>query len=201
MTGRWYVARTKSRAEQAAAFDLERAGLETFLPSVPIVDPKMGADDAPLFPGYLFLRCALERDWWAIRGSPHVWGLVRFEHEIPALPDDVIDDLRRRVDDINEMGGLWTRFKPGDTVHVRSGGTDTLASVLDEPKSPNARVKVLLWFMGGLVPAQVPFASLRRVSSGDSLDGFSRGRRRRTRGSGRWIAGLRPQQVPAAARS
>ena len=193
MTGRWYVARTKSRAEQAAAFDLERAGLETFLPSVPIVDPKMGSDDAPLFPGYLFLRCSLERDWWAVHSSPHVWGLVRFEQEATPLPDDVVDDLRRRVEDINEAGGIWTRFQPGDTVRVYSGQTETLASVLEEPKSPTARVKVLMRFMGGLVPAQVPFASLRPASPDEDPDKLPR---RRTRGGGRWIAGFGPRSVP-----
>ena len=62
-----------------------------------------------------------------------------------------------------------TRFKPGDTVHVRSGGTDTFASVLDEPKSPTARVKVLLWFMGGLVPAPGSWPTNTEAGSGGVL--------------------------------
>lgn len=199
MKRRWYVAQTRSRREQAAASDLERARLETFLPSVSVVDARNGLTNTPLFPGYLFLRCSLERDWWAIESSPHVWGLVRFESEATPLPDDVVDDLRRRVDGINDNGGLWTRFNPGDIVYVYSARTETLASVLEGPKSSAARVKVLMRFMGGLVPAQVPLSSLRHASPNESLDGLSPSRSRRTRGSGRWIAGFGARSVPVYA--
>ena len=197
MLRRWYVARIRSRGERAAASDLERFGLEVFSPWVRPVDRRRGVGDTPLFPGYLFLRCCLESDSWAIQASPHVWGLVRFEREAAPLPDEVVEDLRARVADINDEGGLWTRFKPGDTVRVYSARTETLASVLEEPTSSRARVKVLMRFMGRLVPAQVPFAALRPASPDESIDGPPARRERRTRGGGRWITGFSPRLAPA----
>lgn len=199
MLRRWYAAQTRPRAERAAASDLERSGLHVFSPWVRTVNPGKGFTDTPLFPGYLFVRCCLERDGWAIQASPHVWSLVRFEREAAPVPDDVIDDLQRRVVDIDDEGGLWTRFKPGDTVRVHAAQTQTLASVLEEPTSPSARVKVLMRFMGRLVPAQVPFATLSLASPDESVDGSSARRGRRTRGRGRWISGFGPSSVPAPA--
>lgn len=199
MLRQWYAARIRSRAEHAAAIALERLGLEVFSPWVRPVDCGRGGSDEPLFPGYLFVRCCLERDSSAIQASPHVLGLVRFDREAAPLPDGVVDCLRQRVADINDEGGLWTRFKRGDIVRVYSARTETLASVLEEPNSPRARVRVLMRFMGRLVPAQVPFAALRPASPDDSIDGPPVRRGRRTRGGGRWITGISPRAAPAPA--
>ncbi len=192
MAQRWYVARTKPNSESAAARTLEREGLEFFLPRVETPRPSVRRVTIPLFPGYIFVRYDLdETDGARVRGLPGIIGLLHFDGLVPAVPDAVVDELAARVNRTNETGGLWTRFREGDTVRVVTAKMDTLGRVLEEPKSPEARVRVLLEFMGDLVQAKVPWNSLQRAKA---LEEFGKPRRtRRTRGGGRWVRGFGPE--------
>ncbi|MCH8959166.1 MAG: succinate dehydrogenase assembly factor 2, partial [Proteobacteria bacterium] len=82
---------------------------------------------------------------------------------VPAVPDEVVELVAERVQAINCTGGLWTRFRRGQRVHVLSGKMEGLAEVVEEPRSPEDRVRVLLEFMGRQVPAQVPWLNLRPI--------------------------------------
>ena len=100
------------------------------------------------------------------------------------MPEEVITELKLRVDRINRDGGLWRRFRTGEKVNVVSGNVETLAEVVSEAKSPEGRVKVLLNFMGRMVEAQVPRHSLWPAEGASAA---ARRLPRRTRGRGRWI--------------
>jgi len=187
MSHAWFIIRTEPRAEYAAAQQLTRDGLEVFLPRVRSPLPRFGHADTPLFPGYLFLRSGTgPGEWPTFRAAHRVVGWVRFDDFIPSIPDEEIADLRLRIDAINGSDGLWTKFKPGDTVRVVSGGFEGLAQVMEEPKSPQGRAKVLLHFMGRLVQAQVPWANMWATQS---LPSVAPKAPRRTRGKKRWIKG------------
>ena len=198
MTKRWYVIRAKPQCEYLAADALGRDGFELFFPRVQTPRPRAGRADMPLFPGYLFLRYDQERqDWPSVRRLPGILGWVRFNGVVPPVPDEVIAELAHRVEAINGGGGLWARFQPGDKVRVVSGNMESLAEVLEEPRSPQDRVRVLLDFMGRLVPAEVPWLNLQPISQ-TLITNPHRGGRRRTRGKGRWIRGSGPRAVALA---
>lgn len=192
MSRQWYVLRTRPRCEGSAAGALDREGLELFFPQVRTPRNSGGYTSTPLFPGYLFLRL----DWESggsppVRHIPGVLDWVRFNGVVPAVPDDVISALISRVESLNDDGGLWTKFRRGDRVLVISGKMESLAEVLDEPETPDARVRVLLDFMRRQVPAQVPWRSLRPVPENSGL--YHDRPARRTRGGGRWIRGQGPR--------
>jgi len=190
----WYVARTRPLAEYWARDHLEARGIECFLPAVCALSPRRGRKDAPLFPGYLFTRYDLEEQGeLLLRQVPQVLGLVQFGGVVPPVPDEVMADLTIRVKEINMTGGLCTRFRAGERVWVIYGATETLADVVEKPKSAQARVRVLLEFMGRLVPAQVPRQSLRPASMDEATMNERRRAPRRTRGRGRWIQGFGPR--------
>ncbi len=192
----WYVVRTKPQSEQLAASVLQRRSYEVYLPRVRTPRPPGGESLSPLFPGYVFLRCEVEGDNWpTIDRLPGVAGWVRFDDVVPVVPDEIIDGLVARVDEINEGGGVWTRFQPGEQVRVISGGVESLAEVLERPKSPQARVHVLLEFMGRMVSAEVPWKDLQPVqeASQNRVRGY-----RRTRGRGRWVRGIGPRASASA---
>ena len=198
---RWYVARTKPLAEYAAADDLVHADLEVLAPRVRSHRPRPGRQDEPLFPGYLFVRCDLQEHWASIHRSPHIWGLLRFDREPCPVPDDVVAGVAERVDALNGSGGIWARFREGESVRVLSASTSALAQVVEAQKSAGARVRVLMEFMGRLVTAEVRPDKLRRVSVDDPLLLRQRRAARRTRGGGRWVQGFGPSvalAVPAA---
>ena len=190
MARSWYVLRVEPRAEYLAAAELGRDQFEIFFPRVNSPHHRIGRPDTPLFPGYLFLRCDPQAGGWpTFRLAHRVAGWVSFGGVIPPIPDDVMIQLARRVAEINEAKGLWRRFRQGETVQVVSNSIQGLAQVVEEAKSPQARAKVLLEFMGRMVQAQVPWGHLRAIE-----DNPREPQRvpRRTRGGGRWIRGYGP---------
>ena len=194
MDRKWYVIRTEPRAEHMASAELDRAGFEVILPRVKTLIPQGGHRDVPLFPGYLFLRCNFVEDAPTFKQiAPHVSGWVNFDGIVPQLPEEFIDSLHERLANLDDGGGLWRRFYRGEKVRIVAGQVQEFAEVLEEPKSPQARVKVLMEFMGRLVPTQVPWENLRPAEDGDRPDNRSP---RRTRGKGRWIQGFGQRAIP-----
>jgi transcriptional antiterminator RfaH len=191
------VLRTKPRSEYIAARSLTKEGYEHLFPTVAMPQRRVGRQETPLFPGYLFIRWDVDRGLWpSIVGMPGILGFLRFDGISPSVPDEIVGELARRARTINEGGGLWTRFRRGQAVRVVSGTLESLARVVDEPKSASSRVRVLMEFMGQLVSAQVPGGDLRPVA-GHAKGGRLPGRRR-TRGNGRWIRGLGPRGAATA---
>ena len=47
---------------------------------------------------------------------------------------------------------MWRRYQPGEPVRVISGNIDKLGEVLEEGKSAQGRVRVLMEFMGLHLP-------------------------------------------------
>lgn len=187
----WYVIRSKPHSEHLAAGELEREGLETFLPRIKTVRPSPDHADSPLFPGYLFVRCDLQAQGQPSVGrANHVRGWVYFGNVVPPIPDEAVAALRERVEGINREGGLWRRFRTGQQVRVISPGIETFAEVVEEASSPRHRVRVLLEFMGRLVAAQVPYESLWPADHGPEETHHLP---RRTRGKGRWLRGFGPR--------
>ena len=190
---RWYVVRTEPRAEFLAADELGRAGYEIFFPWFKASRPKLGRANVPLFPGYLFIRCDRESGVWpAFRSSQRIAGWVNFGGEIPSIPDEVVAELTDRWESINAEGGLIRRFTPGEKVRIVSGNFQGLAEIVEDSRSPQARAKVLLQFMGRLVQAQVPCDLLESVEIPPVQEQRIP---RRTRGKGRWVQGFGPRAL------
>ncbi len=183
----WYVVRTKPQSEYIAADALRMEGYEHFFPRIQASQRRSGKKEILLFPGYMFVRCDIDGGQWpAIGLLPGVLGWVRFDGVASLIADDVVDELARRVESINDNGGLWIKYKPGQKVRVVSGQFESLAQVAEEPTSSDSKVRVLLEFMGQLVSAEVPWSDLH-IAPEDSRGDANHGGRRRTRGRGRWI--------------
>ena len=195
MARQWYIVRTKPRAEYLAAEELGRDGFETFFPQAKSPHNRISHADTPLFPGYLFLRVDLDGDGrYSFHQRHHLLGWVSFGGEIPSVPDEAVSALRERVAAIDSGGGLWRRYRPGEKVRIVSNKIESLAEVIEEAKSPQARVRVLLSFMGRLVSAQVPWENLQPIEEPPMETNRSP---RRTRGRGRWIQGFGPAAAVA----
>ena len=88
----WYVLRTRPSCENVAATELDRGGFDVFNPRASILRAKQGSRIVPLFPGYLFVRFDGDRDFPSILRFTGVSGWVKFGGEVPAVPDEVIDE-------------------------------------------------------------------------------------------------------------
>ena len=190
MNGKWYVIRTQPRAESLAANELTRDGFEVFSPVVRTTRVKTTQSFDNLFPGYLFLKCDTEADGWpSFRPAHRVIGWVSFGGDTPWLSDSVIRDLKDRIETISNDGGLWQRFRAGEKVEVASASITGLGEVVKDGRSAQARVEVLMRFMGRIVRAQVPREDLQPVNN---LVDWNHKRLRRTRGKGRRTRSYRP---------
>lgn len=194
-TGNWYLVQTRSMSEYTAAAAMEKHGYELYFPRMRTPKPRRGHDDTPLFPGYLFVKSDKTSSRLpSIQTISGLIGWVQFDGIAPSIPDKVISELDKRLNLINQTGGYWTRFRRGEQVRVSSGMMDTLAEILEEPKSPESTAQVLLNFMGRLVPTRVPWQDLRSIGDGEAISYLARPPRR-TRGRKRWIHGFGPSAV------
>jgi transcriptional antiterminator NusG len=99
----WFVLWTHSHSERLVHDQLARKGFEMFLPTIKTWSRRKGAPSAialPMFPGYVFLRHAMDKSAYVevvkARGLVRVLG-ERWDRLAP-VPDDEIDAIRRVVD-------------------------------------------------------------------------------------------------------
>ena len=92
----WYCARTKPKHEHIAAANVRRnLGLEVFHPRLRIERATrrgMVRVVEPLFPCYIFVRCAIEKTLNEIRYSNGISSIVHFADRIPTVEDSGIEE-------------------------------------------------------------------------------------------------------------
>jgi transcription antitermination factor NusG len=96
----WYAVWTRSRHEQVVREQLERKGLEAFLPTITRwshwKDRKKQVD-WPLFPGYCFVRFnGAER--LPVLKCTGVVNIVSFDGDIAPIPEHEIESIRQLVE-------------------------------------------------------------------------------------------------------
>ena len=120
----WYVVHTKSRFENVVFDGLSKKALETFLPKIRIPSKRRDRKlmiDAPLFPGYLFVRTDLNpsehleivKTVGAVRLIGNVSGPV-------PVSDAAIESLKIMVATENPIT-TGSGFQKGDRVMVING--------------------------------------------------------------------------------
>ena len=118
---RWYAVSTRSRHEKSVGDLLQRKHIETFLPVYETVHRWRNGDHClklPLFPGYAFVRIALQ-DRLEVLKVPGVVRLVSFNGAPAPLEDEEVDSLRQAL-----AAGVKASPHPYLTVgrHVRITG-------------------------------------------------------------------------------
>ena len=163
---RWYTVQTKPRAEEQAKAALLRKSLTVYLPTVRVarVNPR-ARPVVPLFPNYLFVQTDLDQvGRSAINWAPGVVRLVSFGSDPVAVPDAVIQHIKRRVAEVQERGELGLGpFRHGDHVRITSGPFRDLDAVFDQPLTARGRARVLIEFLGRLTAAEIDLEKLEKL--------------------------------------
>lgn len=159
----WYCARTKPKHEHIAASNVrQRLNLEVFHPRLRMQRAtRRGVVRVvePLFPGYIFVRCAIEEVSNEIRHTNGISSLVHFGCRVPAVPDAVIGELQECFE-AEEPMTVQDRLSPGDEVVVGDGAFAGMRAFVLRVMPARQRVQVLLDILGGPTPVEVDWNSV-----------------------------------------
>jgi transcription antitermination factor NusG len=170
MTLAWHVIRSKPNREDFLARELESRDVEVFHPLLRAnpVNPR-ARKFKPYFPGYLFVHVDLEKvNSTALEHVPGAANLVSFGGEIASVPENMVQAIRRKVDEINLAGGEKTAaFKPGELVEIEQGPFAGYTAILDASLPGSERVRVLLRMLEKReLPVEMPAGYIRGKRSG-----------------------------------
>ncbi len=143
----WYALRSKPRKEEVLWKQLLARDIEVFFPRMRVypVNPR-SRKLRPYFPGYMFVQVDLE----AVGSSKFNWmpfaiGLVSFDGEPAVVPEGLINEVRKRVDEIAAVGGeFYDGLQPGDPVRISSGPFAGYEAIFDMRLPGSERVRVLI---------------------------------------------------------
>ena len=154
----WYCARTKPKHEHIAAANVRQyLDLEVFNPRLRIeraTQRGVMRVVEPLFPCYIFIRCALEESFGDIRHTGGISSLVHFGQKIPAVPDSIIEELRECFEADDPMT-VEDRISPADEVIFVEGAFSGMRAFVLRVMPAKKRVQVLLDVLGGPTPVEV----------------------------------------------
>ena len=147
MTTQWYALHSKPMKEALLREQLSLHQVESYYPyiSVQPVSPR-ARRVKPYFPGYIFGHLDLERTSLStLQWMPGAAGIVSFDGTPSPIPDNLIAEIRHRVDEINTAGGeLFYGLKSGDMVTIHDGPFSGYDAIFDARLSGEERVRVFL---------------------------------------------------------
>jgi len=166
LTKSWYVVHSHPNREDLLWQQLLAREIEVFYPRIRAnpVNPR-SRKIKPYFPGYLFVCADLEQlGLSTLQWMPYATGLVMFGGEPSALPENIVQLIRQRVDEINSAGGeAMDALKPGDRVVIQNGPFEGYEGIFDVRLSGKERVRVLLQMLGARkVPVELKAGQIHK---------------------------------------
>ncbi len=168
MSLHWYVLRSKPRKEEVVWRQLQEKGFENYYPRIRVhpVNPR-ARKVKPYFPGYLFVRADLEHLGISVfKWMPHTLGFVSFDGEPASVPGHLVQELQKRILEINEAGGeVLEGLKPGDKVRIHEGPFSGYGAVFDTRLPGEERVRVLLKLINDKrqIPVELRTSQIRKL--------------------------------------
>ncbi|HEX4566357.1 MAG TPA: UpxY family transcription antiterminator [Vicinamibacterales bacterium] len=158
----WYAVWTRSRHEQVVRDQLERKGLEAFLPTVPKWSrwkDRKKKIDWPLFPGYCFARFNPDERLPVLKCSGVV-NIVSFDGDIVPIPEHEIEGIRRLVESDLQFDPC-PMIREGMMVEVTHGPLKGVIGRLTR-KGAHARLVLSVDLIGQAVSVEVDAADVRK---------------------------------------
>lgn len=120
----WYALYTRSCWEKRVTSLLAARSIETYLPTQRAWDRHASVPqqvDTPVFPGYVFVRCELNKEiWLAIKKTSGVVRILGYGDDPVPVPDHEVESLRLILAAKPQVEG-HARLRKGDTVRVVKG--------------------------------------------------------------------------------
>jgi transcriptional antiterminator RfaH len=172
MSLHWYALHVKPNKERPVHELLESQNVEAFYPYLKVkpVNPR-SRKERPFFPGYMFVQVDIEAEGKnALRWMEGTYGLVSFGGDPVQVPDSMVQELKKRLQLIQEEGGLvFENLKKGDQVRITQGPFEGHEAIFDTRLSGKDRVQVLLSYLNSShsFRVQIDAAELEKIGSRD----------------------------------
>ena len=148
---KWYIVQIKPNSYYTAYKNLERQGIDTFLPMMEKTlrqENKFLFKNIYVFPGYMFV-CFDPHiiTWTKINSTYGVSKILAFNNKPSQISSDLIQEMKTRYE-INSNSRQKQKLKKGDSIKFYTGPfADLIAKV--ENVDENKRIWILLEAMGG----------------------------------------------------
>ncbi len=120
---RWVALYTRSRHEKLVDRELQKKGIETFLPLRKVTrdwSDRKKIIEEPLFKSYLFVRLPLKDRWTVLNTTGAVSFVGRPAAEPVEVPEKELSIVRRFIEEEIQMDP-FPYLKEGERVYIRSG--------------------------------------------------------------------------------
>lgn len=142
----WYAVNTKTCCEAIAYANLDRHGVEVFLPMLrerKVFFGKCRPTTSPLFPGYLFAKFDVSSQLRAVKYARGVRNIVTFGSGPSMVDESIIHAIRSQATDgVIELSE--DRFSPGQIVRIQDGPLCGLEAVFEKKLDGTSRAVLLL---------------------------------------------------------
>lgn len=161
----WLLVRSKPKQEKVVVETLRARGIESYVPRV--IEPRSHIrapqGPVPLFPSYVFARCAPGERYAAVNYCPGGLGVVRFGAMVAAVEDEAIELLRQREGDRGYLvyGEVRRAPREGSRVRIVGGPLQGFEGVVARYMPAQDRVRLLLTMIGGVRQVEVDARHLR----------------------------------------
>lgn len=160
----WYVMYTKPNKEPMVNEQLQAKGIETYFPFLQVDrGHRRGIRQEPLFPHYVFFRADLQtNEANGLRTLPGMRTIVQSEDEPLAVPEPVIDALRKRLQpDSEKVYNRAELFHAGQELLVQGGAFDGMEAIFCKGLSGRDRAHVFLKLVNAWTKAEIAYTQLR----------------------------------------
>ena len=181
----WHILKIRSNNASYIQQELSLFGIKTYYPML-----KHSTDPSkwrlkPLFNGYMFTQIIdLEESSLILNRVNGIIDFLRTDGIPAEIPDDFMDQLQNKVNEINQQEGVWRTYHVGEKVLLESYGLSTVGTVVQHSMSDKTRVRILIDFMGKEIKAEVSWFNLAPFESANNT---IKTNTRRTRGRNRPI--------------
>lgn len=163
MSKEWYVIMYKQNSHLKAVKNLNQQGFETFLPLYHYTIKHKSTFKnitRPLFPGYMFVKFDRESSHSSkINSTYGVSKLLIFEKSFKAVPEVLIDELRKRCNH-SRFSIANNVLKEGDQVKVLVGPFSNFIATV-EKLCPDQRISVLTDLLGRKTKVETNLADIQ----------------------------------------
>ncbi len=147
MVDEWYAVRTRSRHEEKVDKRLKEKLFYVFLPKIEVWSRRKDRKKrilAPLFPGYLFVKCELTAEiWLEILKTYGVSSVVSLVKEPTPIPEYQIENIKKILDSKMALK-LHPYVNVGDRVIVVDGPLEGSIGFYDRPNHEKGKLIISL---------------------------------------------------------